>query len=107
VNVTIREMKDPAGLSRTLADAGVPVVLTSGPVCASAYERQLPQVVRKVAGNGDLVVTLDPKAMPAGTELVIGIGTLRTGSEDTPGAAFGLEEKGSPLNCSGGAKTAA
>ncbi len=36
VNVTLRELRDPARLSSTLADAGVPVVLTSGRVCAPA-----------------------------------------------------------------------
>ncbi|GAA2759062.1 hypothetical protein [Actinopolymorpha rutila] len=105
VNVTIRELKDPAGLSATLAEAGVPVVLTSGPVCTSSYDRQLPRVVRKLPGNGDLVIIIDPKAMPAGTQLVIGIGTLRMGSQQEPGAAFGLEEQGSALNCPAGAKT--
>jgi hypothetical protein len=102
VNVTIRELKDPARLSQTLADAGVPVVLTSGPVCASTDE-PLPveQVVRKLPADDGLVITINPEAMPAGTELVIGIGTLRIGAQEEPGAAFGLEKKGSPLNCAG------
>ncbi|MET8145086.1 hypothetical protein ABZU32_32695 [Sphaerisporangium sp. NPDC005288] len=101
VEVTIREMKDPARLSRTLADAGVPVVLTSGHVCSSTDEPQISQVVRKLSGDGDLVITIDPEAMPAGTELVIGIGALRIGSEQGPGAAFALGKKGSPLDCPG------
>ena len=105
MNVTIRELKDPARLSKILADAGVPVVLTSGRVCTSGDQLQVSRVVRKLPGHGDVMITINPKAMPAGTELVIGIGTLRIGSQHEPGAAFGLEKKGSPLNCTTGAKT--
>jgi hypothetical protein len=105
VNVTIRELKDPAGLSKTLADAGVPVVLTSGRVCTSGDELQVSRVVRKLPGHGAVVIEIHPKAMPAGTELVIGIGTLRIGSQHVPAAAFGLEKKGSSMNCHGNAKT--
>jgi hypothetical protein len=104
VKVTIRELKDPAGLSKTLADAGVPVVLTSGKVCTSGDELQVSRVVRKLPGPGGLVIKINPKAMPAGTELVIGVGTLRIGSERGHAAAFGLEKKGSPLDCHGKAK---
>ncbi|ETK33403.1 hypothetical protein [Microbispora sp. ATCC PTA-5024] len=108
VEVTIRELKDPAGLSKTLADAGVPVVLTSGHVCSSPDDKlQVSDVVHKLPGDGGLAITIDPEAMPAGTELVIGIGTLRVGGiEDGPAAAFGLEKKGSPLNCTGKPKAA-
>ncbi|GAA4596154.1 hypothetical protein GCM10023194_67580 [Planotetraspora phitsanulokensis] len=109
VEVTIRELKDPARLAKTLADAGVPVVLTSGPVCASSdgqLELQVSQVVRKLPGPGGLVMSINPKAMPAGTELVIGIGTLRIGSQQGPAAAFDLQKKGSPLNCPGKPKAA-
>ena len=104
VNVTIRELKDPAGLSKTLADAGVPVVLTSGRVCTSGDQLQLSRVVRKLPGQGGLMIKINPKAMPAGTELVIGVGTLRIGSERGPAAAFGLEKKGSRLDCRGKGK---
>jgi len=37
--------------------------------------------------------------MPAGTELVIGIGTFRQESEQWPAAAFSLIKDGSPLAC--------
>jgi hypothetical protein len=106
VKVTIRELKDPAGLSKTLADAGVPVVLTSGRVCTSGDQLQISRVVRKLPGPGGLVIKINPKAMPAGTELVIGVGTLRIGSQRGPAAAFGLEKKGSTLDCHGKAKKA-
>jgi hypothetical protein len=102
VNVTIRELKDPAGLGKTLADAGVPVKVTSGRVCASADEARLPQVVRKLPGTGDVVLTINPKAMPAGTELVIGIGRFGSGPHrGMIAAAFGLTKQGVPLDCHG------
>lgn len=102
VNVTIRELKDPAGLGKTLADAGVPVMVTSGRVCASDYEARLPQVARKLPGNGDVVLTINPKAMPAGTELVIGIGHFGSGpNRGMIAAAFGLAKKGVSLSCPG------
>ena len=107
VKVTIHELKDRARLAKTLADAGVPVVLTSGHVCDSSDGKlQVDQVVRKLPGRDGLAMTINPKAMPAGTELVIGIGTLRIGSQQGPAAAFGLEKKGSPLNCPGKPKAA-
>jgi len=101
VNVTIRELKDPAGLARTLADAGIPVKLTFGRVCApsSGELPQLPQVVHKLGGRGDVVLAINPAAMPAKTELVIGIGTFRQGSEHWLAAAFGLIKDGSSMNC--------
>jgi len=111
--VTIRELKDPARLSKTLADAGVPVMLTSGRVCDTGYQAQLSRVVQKLGGSGDVVLTINPAAMPAGTELVIGIGTFHYGSRQGLAAAFGLTNVGSPLDCrtpnpgagSGGVKT--
>jgi hypothetical protein len=36
VTVTIRDLKDPALLRQTLAEAGVPAIVTSGEVCAPA-----------------------------------------------------------------------
>jgi hypothetical protein len=105
VNVTIRELKDPARLSKTLADAGVPVMLTSGRVCDTGYQAQLSRVVHKLGGSGDVVLTINPAAMPAGTKVVIGIGTFRKGSEHFLAAAFGLIKDGSPLACPGGVKT--
>jgi hypothetical protein len=103
VDVTIRQLKDPARLSRTLARAGVPVVLTSGPVCTGA-EDDMSKVVTKHADPRDVFLTITPAAMPAGTELVIGIGTLRDGPSSSPAAAFGLAKVGSPLDCGSGPK---
>jgi len=103
VDVTIRQLKDPAGLRQTLARAGVPVVLTSGSVCTGTADG-LSKVIRKHADPRDVVLTITPAAMPAGTELVIGIGTFHDGSSSWPAAAFGLTKAGSPLNCGSGPK---
>ena len=115
VDVTIREMKDPARLRQALADAGVPAMLTFGRVCTavSGDLPQLPQVLHKVGGQGAVVLTINPSAMPAGTELVIGIDIFRQGSEQGVAAGFGLIKDGSALAChtpqtkagSGGVKT--
>jgi hypothetical protein len=104
VDVTIRQLKDPARLSHTLADAGVAVKLTGGRVCAPASgdESQLSKVVRKLPSpRGDVVLRIDPAAMPAGQQLVIGIGHLRMGSHHGRAAAFGLIKQGTSLNCHG------
>ena len=103
VNVTIRQLKDPARLGQTLALAGVPVVLTSGRVCTSTAG-DVSKVVRKHADPRDVFLTITPAAMPAGTELVIGIGTLHDGPRSWPAAAFGLTKAGTPLDCGTGPK---
>jgi len=101
VDVTIRQLKDPARLSRTLADAGVPVKLTLGKVCTAPDELKLSRVVRKLPSpqDGDVLLKINPAAMPPGTELVIGIGHLRLGSDHARAAAFGLIKNGTSLNC--------
>jgi hypothetical protein len=103
--VTIRELKDPTRLSKTLADAGIPVMLTSGRVCTDGDQAQLSRVLHKLGGSGDVVLTIHPAAMPAGTKLVIGIGTFRKGFGHFLAAAFGLIKNGSSLACPEGAKT--
>lgn len=104
VDVTIRQLKDPARLSQTLADAGIPVRLTSGRVCGGTPEdeQQLSQVLHKVAEPGEVMLTIDPAAMPAGKELVIGIGFIRQGPVQGPAAAFTLIKAGAPMDCGSG-----
>jgi len=101
VDVTIRQLKDPARLSHTLADAGVPVKLTFGSVCTTTSEdSQLAKVVQKLASpRDDVMLKINPAAMPDGMELVIGIGHLRLGSQSGRAAAFGLIKDGSSLSC--------
>jgi hypothetical protein len=102
VDVTIREAKDPALLRQALADAGVPAILTFGKVCTatSGDLPQLLQVLSKSGGTGDVVLTINPAAMPAGSELVIGIREQgQPGSRQGLVAGFGLIKDGSPLAC--------
>lgn len=103
VDLTIRQLKDPARLSHTLARAGVPVVLTSGRVCDGAAG-DLSKVIQKHADPRRVFLTITPAAMPPGTELVIGVATLRDGPRSWPAAAFALTKAGIPLNCGTGPK---
>jgi len=98
VDVTIRELRDPALFIRTLAEAGVTAVVSSGEFCLPAttqsrFTRQLVHVLRQSTNGGKVVLTIDPAAMPAGSELDIGIVPAGRGLV----AAFGLVEKGAAL----------
>jgi hypothetical protein len=98
VDVTIRELRDPALFLRTLAEAGVPAVVSSGEFCRPATDqsqiaRQLVHVLKQSTNDGKVVLTINPAAMPAGSELDIGILPAGRGLI----AAFGLVEKGTAL----------
>ncbi len=98
VDVTIRELRDPARFLRTLAEAGVPAVVSSGEFCRptsdqSQIARQLVHVLKQSTNDGKVVLTINPAAMPAGSELDIGILPAGRGLI----AAFGLVEKGTAL----------
>jgi hypothetical protein len=98
VDVTIRELRDPALFLRTLAKAGVTAVVSSGEFCRPATSqgqlaRQLVHVLRQSTNGGKVVLTINPAAMPAGSELDIGIMAAGRGLI----AAFGLVEKGTAL----------
>ena len=98
VDVTIRELRDPALFRRTLAEAGVPAVISFGEFCRPATEqsqiaRQLVHVLRQSTNDGKVALTIDPAALPSGSELDIGILPVGRGLV----AAFGLVEKGTAL----------
>ena len=99
VDVTIRELTDPARLRQALADAGVPAMLTFGKVCTatSGDLPQLPQVLHKEKGGDGVLLTINPAAMPPGSELVIGV--VAEGPQRGLAAGFGLITDGSPLAC--------
>lgn len=106
VDISIRELSDLALLRQDLAAAGVPAVVTFGEVCTAATGDlpQLEQVLHKQqpAEGSDVVMTVDPAAIPAGSELVIGV--AQGGSKQGiagPGlvAGFGLARDGAPLAC--------
>lgn len=80
VTVTLREFRDPQGLQRTLAAAGVPVLVQDGPSpCPYPYQAIagnasfIGQVVtRDNPRQGSLAVfTIHPSAIPTGTQLDI------------------------------------
>jgi hypothetical protein len=98
VVVTIRELQDPALFRQTLAEAGVPAVVSVGEFCRPATNQsqitqQLIHVLKQSTSGGNVMLTINPAAMPAGSELDIGIVSTSRGLI----AAFGLAEKGAPL----------
>jgi hypothetical protein len=98
VDVTVRELAHPALLRQALARAGVPADVTFGTFCQPRSGGGLPQINQVLGYRVDrrsVLMTIRPAAMPAGTELLIGI--ARSG----PGTviAVGLVKEGVPLSC--------
>lgn len=102
IEVTIRELKDPALLRATLAAAGVHALVTFDEVCYPRSGGGLPQI-QQVLGHQttsrEIVLTINPAAMPAGTELTIGMMRPDGGITTT---AFALIKDGTPLTCGAG-----
>jgi hypothetical protein len=100
VYVDIRELQEPALLRQTLARVGVPAVVTFGEFCTGASDGStgsLQQVLGKSPAGGGKI-TINPQAIPAGEELLIGI---VAGSSDQGGFdnSFALVKDGSRLTC--------
>jgi hypothetical protein len=82
IRVTIRELRDPAALQRTLRADGVPVSVTftgqSNPACqpyGSGGSHLLESMVTALPGHGNLrVLVIHPPAFPAGAGLAIAAG---------------------------------
>ncbi len=87
IRVTIHELRDPAGLQRTLRADGVPVSVTftgqSNPACQpyglsgspSQHRHLLGSMVTALPGHGNLrVLVIHPSAFPAGAGLAIAAG---------------------------------
>ena len=101
VYVDIREMRDPALLRQTLARAGVPATVTFGEVCTGTSggdAESLRRVISKTALGGEPKLTINPAASPAGSELSIGIVSVRIGGREIHNS-FVLVKKGSRLVC--------
>jgi hypothetical protein len=99
VYVDIRELREPALLRQTLARAGVPAIVTFGEFCTGASggdTENLQQVIGKSPlGGGKL--TINPRGIPAGDELSIGIvADPRQGGFNN---SFALVKDGSRLTC--------
>ena len=113
VYVDVRELQQPTLLRQTLAQAGVPAVVAFGEFCTDGSgdnRTTVEQVLGKTAQGGEPKLTINPSAIPAGSELSIGIspGVDKSGSPgvDKPGspaqglvAAFGIVKEGAQLTC--------
>jgi hypothetical protein len=87
------EMFDPATLQSDLDQYGIPARVTVGSFCTSdPAPAGLPQVVSYESGE-QATITIDPTAMPAGTELSFGEFELRMGGVEM--ATYALIDKGS------------
>jgi hypothetical protein len=87
IRVTIRELRDPAGLQSTLRADGVPVSVTfigqSNPACQpygfsgsqSQHRHLLGSMVTPLPGHGNLrILVIHPSAFPAGAGLALAAG---------------------------------
>ena len=99
VYVDIRELQEPALLRQTLAKAGVPAVVTFGEFCTAAggSTGNLQQVIGKSPLGGGKI-TINPRGIPAGEELLIGIVAGGAGQGQF-GNSFALAKDGSRLTC--------
>ena len=105
VYVNVRELVQPDLLRQTLAQAGVPAIVTFGEFCTQAHGSDaagnLDQVLGKTAAGGEPKVTIKPAAIPAGSELSIGIVHIATPDGKKAGldTAFSLVKEGAQLTC--------
>ncbi len=79
IDITIRELRDPAGLQRTLRAEGAPVVVSysyATRLCQSdsygAPQSVFDAIVQVHVGNGYESIVINPSALPRGIKLAIG-----------------------------------
>jgi hypothetical protein len=106
VYVDVRELVQPTLLRQTLAQAGVPAIITFGEFCTDPsgyYTSNLGQILGKTAQGGEPRLTIKPSGIPAGSELSIGIVSVAVDKPGGPGhaldTAFGVVKEGSRLTC--------
>jgi hypothetical protein len=102
VYVDVRQLSDPVLLRQTLARAGVPAIVTFGEFCVQASgadTRNLDRVLGKAGLGGEPKLTINPAAIPAGSELSIGIVTVSKAGTRGLDASFTLAKQGSRLTC--------
>jgi hypothetical protein len=102
VYVDVRALRDPVLLRQTLAKAGVPAIVTFGQFCTEASDDaagNLQQILGKAAPGGEPKLTINPVAIPAGSELSIGIVSVSTESANELQASLALVTEGSRLTC--------
>jgi hypothetical protein len=106
VDLTIRALEDQALLERTLAEAGVPAIVSFGEFCGTtdqadnlthATGRHFLGAPVTSASNGVLLyIVVNPAAIPAGAKVTIGVAGWGTGQ-----GIIGSEliKDGAPLTC--------
>jgi hypothetical protein len=102
VYVDVRELQDPAQLRQTLADAGIPAIVTFGEFCtgpSKSDDQYLHQTLGKASVGGEAKLTIDPAGIPHGSELSIGIVTASNGGVPGLETSFGLVKIGAHLTC--------
>jgi hypothetical protein len=106
VYVDVRELLQPTLLRQTLAQAGVPAIVTFGKFCTGASgddTSNLDQILGKTAQGGEPRITIKPSGIPAGSELSIGIVSVAADKPGGPGHTldtdFGVVKEGSRLTC--------
>jgi hypothetical protein len=102
VYVDVRELVNPVLLRQTLARAGVPAIVTFGEFCTGASggdAGNLRQVLGKTALGGEPKLTINPAAIPAGSELSIGIVSASKQGVQGLDTSFGLVKEGARLTC--------
>jgi hypothetical protein len=87
VELTVRELRDRALLEQTLADAGVPAIVSFGEFCGAAEAADnltgtsgahfLGRAV--TSGGALLAITINPAALPAGAKADIGVEDIGSG----------------------------
>jgi hypothetical protein len=102
VYVDVRELQNPGLLRQTLADAGVPAIVTFGEFCTGPDGTgDLTQIIGKSRAGGVPKLTINPAHIPRGSELAIGIVTSSSskGGVQSLDASFGVVESGAHLTC--------
>jgi hypothetical protein len=102
VYVDVRELQKPGLLRQTLADAGVPAIVTFGEFCTGpggANNVHLQQVLGKTGADGRPRLTINPAGIPHGSELSIGIVSATKIGNHGLVASFGLVPIGAHLSC--------
>jgi hypothetical protein len=102
VDVTVRQLTDPALLRQTLAEAGVPAYVAAGELCTTG-SGDLPQsqVIGDVpvANSGNsVIVTVNPAAMPSGSELLVSMTQQVLGQRQSLVIGIDLVNEG-PVSC--------
>jgi hypothetical protein len=102
VYVDVRELQNPGLLRQTLADAGIPAIVTFGEICTQPNgggTDNLQQIIGKSAAGGEARLTLNPAGIPQGSELSIGIVAASKNGVRGFNSGFSVVKKGSKLTC--------